>query len=262
MRIRKVFARLRQKFIPEPIWRHLTWLHFLRENTEKVIGPLTYNQDGLATRHNCDFIKEERFARAYKAGEETGSWGGATIHWRAFIACWAAQKGMSIEGDFVECGVNRGGLARTVLEYTALHQTSRKFYLLDTFNGLVERYITAEEKALGRRAGGHEECFDAVKITFSDYPNTVIIKGAIPETLSKVSASKIAYLSIDMNCTEPEIAAAEYFWDRLSSGAVMLLDDYGWGGHIMQKKAFDQFAVERGVLILALPTGQGLIIKP
>jgi len=69
-------------------------------------------------------------------------------------------------------------------------------------------------------------------------------------------------LHIDMNCTLPEIAAAEYFWDRLVSGAAMLLDDYGHGGHEEQKYAFDGFAKRKGVEILSLPTGQGLIIKP
>ena len=42
----------------------------------------------------------------------------------------------------------------------------------------------------------------------------------------------------------------------------MVLDDYGWRPHILQKQAWDAFAVERGVRILALPTGQGLIVKP
>jgi hypothetical protein len=41
-----------------------------------VMGPLTYNQDGLATRHNADFMHDTRFACAYDAGKTTGSWGG------------------------------------------------------------------------------------------------------------------------------------------------------------------------------------------
>lgn len=262
MQLRKVMVKLRQKFIPNSIWERLTWVHLLTRRTVRVAGPLTYNEDGLATKHNCDFINEPRFSRAYKAGEITGSWGGAAIHWRAYIACWAAQKGMSIEGDFVECGVNRGGLASAVLAYTELNKTTRKFYLLDTYNGLVEKYLNPEEIAQGRKAGGYEECFAAVTRTFSDYSNVVLIKGAVPETLNEVKADRIAYLSIDMNCTEPEIAAAEYFWDRLASGAVMLLDDYGWAGHMSQKNAFDDFAAKRGLEVLALPTGQGMIFKP
>ena len=65
----------------------------------------------------------------------------------------------------------------------------------------------------------------------------------------------------DMNCVQPEIAAAEYFWERLVPGAVMLLDDYGHAGHELQKEAFDRFSKHHGVPLLVLPTGQGLIIK-
>jgi predicted O-methyltransferase YrrM len=80
--------------------------------------------------------------------------------------------------------------------------------------------------------------------------------------LSQVPAKKVAYLSIDMNCVMPEIAAAEYLWDRIVSGGVILLDDYGWQGAIAQKRAFDEFAQKRNTLVLPLPTGQGVILKP
>jgi hypothetical protein len=65
-----------------------------------------------------------------------------------------------------------------------------------------------------------------------------------------------------MNNVMPEIAAAEYFWDKLVSGAVMVLDDYGFGTHVEQKLGFDAFAARKGVQVLSLPTGQGLIFKP
>jgi hypothetical protein len=65
-----------------------------------------------------------------------------------------------------------------------------------------------------------------------------------------------------MNCVEPEIAAAEFYWPRMVSGSIMLLDDYGWARHAAQKRAFDRFAQQREVMILRLPTGQGLIMKP
>ena len=61
-----------------------------------------------------------------------------------------------------------------------------------------------------------------------------------------------------MNCSPPEIAAINFFWDKLVPGAMVLLDDYGFVSYEEQKNAFDN---EKGIEILALPTGQGLIIK-
>jgi hypothetical protein len=227
-----------------------------------VYGKATYNQDGLVTTHNADFMHDPRFARAYAAGQATGSWTFGDLHWRAYIICWAAERGAALEGDFVECGVNRGGYALTVIHYVNFEALPKKFYLLDTYEGLVERYISPEEKARGVRVGEYEPCYDAVVRTFSPYPNAVIVRGPVPDTLPQVTTERISFLSIDMNTRDPEIAAAEYFWDRLVSGAVVVLDDYGWRKHYEQKRAFDEFARRRGTAVLALPTGQGLLFKP
>ena len=176
--------------------------------------------------------------------------------------CWAAERGANLEGDFVECGVNRGGYALSVIKYVEFEKLSKKFYLLDTYEGLLDQYISAEEQAHGVRVGEYEPCYDAVVRTFSPYSNVKIIRGAVPETLPQVDAEQIAFLSLDMNTRDPEIAAAECFWDRLVSGAAIVLDDYGWRKHLEQKLAFDEFARKRGVQVLSLPTGQGLILKP
>lgn len=214
------------------------------------------------TAHNADFIQEPRFKQAYEAGRQTGSWTFGDLHWRAYIICWAADYASRLPGDFVECGVNRGGYALAVINYVHFDQLPKTFYLLDTYEGLVERLISPEERAHGVRAGEYEACYDAVVRTFSPYSNVRIIKGIVPDTLPQVQTDQVCFLSIDMNTRDPEIATAEYFWDKLVRGAIMILDDYGWRKHLEQKRAFDEFARERGVQVLALPTGQGLIFKP
>lgn len=233
----------------------------------KLYAPLnfvTYNQDRLVTQHNCDFMQNELFQKAYLAGEATNSWKGQPIHWRLHILFWAAERARQMEGDFIECGVNRGGFSRAVIEYLDFTTLSpRKFYLLDTFNGLVEKFLTEEEKDNVRNEFVHfEECFDEVQKCFAGFENVILVRGVIPDTLPQVKTERVCFISIDMNCVEPEIAAAEYFWDKMVSGAAMVLDDYGWTEFINQKRAFDEFAKRKNVPILALPTGQGLILKP
>lgn len=84
----------------------------------------------------------------------------------------------------------------------------------------------------------------------------------VPDTLPQIDSDRIGYASIDMNCVEPEIAAVEFLWPRLLSGAIIILDDYGWKTHINQKHAWDEFAAQRNIRALSLPTGQGMLIKP
>jgi hypothetical protein len=221
----------------------------------------TYNQDGLITFHNADFLHDPLFRESYRLAKATGSWLGADLEWRVYIACWAALKGRSLPGDFVECGVDRGGLSRAVMHYIGFRNlTARKFYLLDTYCGFPDKY---RHLAVQSHLQHYGECHAAVLETFKEFTNAVIVRGPVPDTLPQVHSEQVCYLSLDMNCAEPEIAAAEYLWDRLVSGAVMVLDDYGYNeDYRRQKEAFDDFARRKGVAILLLPTGQGLIFKP
>lgn len=228
-----------------------------------LYGAARYNEDGLVSAHHPSFEDDPRFLAAYAAGKATGSWPHGDLRWRAHLVCWAAARGAGLPGDFVECGVNRGGYALTAMHYTGFPALGKRFFLLDTFEGLVAEQLGDDERAAGLRGGGYTPCHAAVLRTFAPFGDSVrIIRGVVPETLSQVDASRIAFLSIDMNAREPEIAAAEFFWDRLVPGAAMLLDDYGWRKHAAQRLAFDAFARDRGVPLLALPTGQGLILKP
>jgi O-methyltransferase len=242
-------------------------MHNLLHDKFKQIKILDRNQfayqtDGLFTIHNADFIDEPLFKESYKLGKATKSWGNNEIQWRAYVACWAAKQVKELPGDFVECGVNRGGLSRTIINYIDFKSLNKKFILMDTFNGLDDEFVSETEKnhGLNNESFGYSECYVDVKKTFEEF-NTDIIRGAIPATLEKAKTDNICFISIDMNCVAPEIAAAEYFWDKIVKGGIVLLDDYGWPNHIEQKHAFDDFAKKKGIQILSLPTGQGLIVK-
>lgn len=226
-------------------------------------GPLTYQADGVITSNNCDFIHEPRFKAAYAAAETTNPWEGFNMPWRVYIVCWFANYVKQLPGDFVECGVNTGAYARAIIEYVDFPRLNKTFYLLDTYEGLVATQITEKEKKAGIDSylRNYKNVYEQVVETFRNFP-VKIIKGAVPGTLPQCDAKQICYLSIDMNVMEPEIAAANYFWDKVVKGGVIILDDYGFPKHIEQKNAFDEFAKLKGVQILSLPTGQGIIFKP
>jgi SAM-dependent methyltransferase len=80
--------------------------------------------------------------------------------------------------------------------------------------------------------------------------------------LPRIDSPKIAFAHIDLNCAPPEVAAMEYLWPRLVPGALVVLDDYAYRGYETQKAAMDGFAASKGVQVLSLPTGQGLILRP
>jgi hypothetical protein len=165
-----------------------------------------------------------------------------------------------LAGDFVECGVNTGILSLAVCQYVDFNSLSKRFYLFDTFSGIPQEQMSDAERKLERFP--YFECFELARKNFAPFPGAVLIRGRIPETLSTVEIDKVAYLSIDMNIAYPERRAIEYFWPKVVSGALVVLDDYGWQGHEEQRATMVEFARSAGVEILALPTGQGLLIKP
>jgi O-methyltransferase len=247
--------------------RDLTTLH--AEIEKHVLIPkqgLTYAQDLLFTYHNADFMKDPLFIETYNLVKEIDAGHllkDYDIQWRIHVLCWAASHAKNLEGDFVDCGVSTGLFARGVIHYVDFPKLNKKYYLLDTFCGMDPRYSSPYEMqrneiiGYGKRKGVYEK----VKETFAGF-NVEIIKGAIPDTLSQVKTEKVCYLSIDMNCVLPEIAALEFFWDKMVGGGVIILDDYGYPGCIEQKIAHDAFAKSKNVQVLSLPTCQGMIIKP
>ncbi|MEE6176638.1 TylF/MycF/NovP-related O-methyltransferase [Mycobacterium sp. 050134] len=230
-----------------------------------------YAADGLISIHRHAFMDDPQFQRAYRRGVQAiGGRDRYHWHWRVNVGLWAASCASRLDGDFVECGVNYGFLSSAVMEFLEWDRLGKTFYLLDTFAGLDSRYITAGESRSGilkknkkhLRDGFYVNSVDGVRANFAQWHNHRIIVGAIPETLEQVEARTIAFLHIDMNCAPPEVAALRNLWPRLVPGAFVLLDDYAFRGSEEQRLAMDAVASELGVSICALPTGQGLLIKP
>jgi len=236
----------------------------LHPNNKKI---LKYSTDGLHTFHNCDFIQHPRFQQAYQYGLLNAR-PGISVEWRVHVALWAATQCAHLEGDFIECGVHTGILSGAIMTWLNFERMSdKKYYLLDTFKGIPLEQISSAEFNIGvahmnRKYDFGDKTYLDVKEKFKKWENCKIIRGKVPDTLVQVASENFSYVSIDMNVSSAEIAAAEFLWPKLVPGAIMLLDDYGWDNHIQQKIAFDEFALRHGVQILSLPTGQAILMKP
>src|SRR5438445_13105668 len=98
-----------------------------------TVANRTYMADGLITRNTAYFLNDEKFLSAYAKGKATGSWMRMDPQWRVYTACWAACHAAGLPGDFVECGVHRGGMALTIVEYLNFKSLAKRFFLLDTY---------------------------------------------------------------------------------------------------------------------------------
>jgi len=163
-----------------------------------------------------------------------------------------------ISGDFVECGVWRGGsimaMARQLGE---LGIADRRLWLYDTFTGMTQPTredveagtgVTAQEmlESTAVADGNNVWCvagrLDVEKNVFSTgYPQEkfIFVEGDVAQTLSESVPESIALLRLDTDWYASTKRSLEVLYSRLQPGGVCILDDYGhWEG---ARKAVDEY---------------------
>jgi hypothetical protein len=153
-------------------------------------------------------------------------------------------------------------------EMVDLSCASKKFYIYDTFTGLVPQYSSAADFPGAPQYLEHidkeyraSDIEGYVRSRFRNKEYVVVTKGVVPDVLHDIAPERIAFLHLDLNSPRAETAALEFLLDRVSPGGIVVFDDYGWKHFQNHKEATDRWVAARGQVILELPTGQGLMIK-
>lgn len=214
--------------------------------------PGVFAKHGLITPMYHGWMDDERFQRAKKAALATN--GGVNLgnDWSLHTILWAAEHAIRCGETIVECGTNRGYCMRAVCE---LHPAAY-IYCFDTFRGFPAKYPPDSADV-----PIYTDCWAEVKKTFQPFKNVYLIPGTVPDSLNMWPGLRIGLLHIDMNCAAPEVAAVKSFWKDIIPGGLVISDDYGHVGFDVQRRAWDALAKDLDRQVLALPTGQGMIIK-
>lgn len=170
-----------------------------------------------------------------------------------------------IAGDFVECGVWRGGsMMAMALALMARGDTSRHLYLYDTFEGMSEP--TEHDKALGGELAKSQlertdrdhplwavAGLDDVRANLAStgYPAERIhyVQGKVEDTIPGTQPERIALLRLDTDWYESTRHELQHLYPRLARHGVLVIDDYGhWQG---ARRAVDEyFAASREPVFL------------
>ena len=167
-----------------------------------------------------------------------------------------AQHARQLPGDFLECGVFRGGtallLARTLAQ--------RKLWLFDSFEGLP---TASKDKGDHYQRGDFgETSLEAVSALLSPYLNNIEIKkGWIPASFAGLEHLRFSFAHVDVDLYEPAFECCQFIWPRLVAGGVMIFDDYGFPACRGERNAVDAFFTGKKQPVIALPTGQALVFK-
>lgn len=168
-----------------------------------------------------------------------------------------------IPGDFVECGVWRGGSVMAMAgELQRLGVTDRRIWLYDTFAGMTAPTAEDVEAGTGVTAtqmlaetpvgdgnnvwcvAGRADVEANVRSTGYPFENFVFVEGDAAQTLRSQAPSSVALLRIDTDWYASTRAGLEELYPRLAPGGVCILDDYGhWQG---ARQAVDEYFDSQG----------------
>jgi len=154
-----------------------------------------------------------------------------------------AQK---IEGDFVECGVCNGGSAAAIA--CAFRGTKRHVWLYDSFEGLPEPNNVDGTDArdwVGKCLGSEDRVREALTLARFPEEDYTIRKGWFQDTFHQALPGVISLLHIDADWYESVMFSLDTFYDRVSDGGIVVLNDFGhWEGC---REAFYDFAQKRNL---------------
>ncbi len=164
----------------------------------------------------------------------------------------------NLRGAFVECGTWKGGAAATMATVAHRHESNRKTWYFDSFEGMPPP-TKEDKKNEGKRGGAEDLTGDVLAASVSEveelifkklklsHENNVIVKGWFHETLpeKKKEIGPIAILRLDGDWYESTKACLEELYDQVIPGGYVIIDDYGsWAGC---KKAVHEFFKKRGI---------------
>ncbi len=177
-------------------------------------------------------------------------------HWAIIQSIKHISK-YNIKGDFVECGVWKGGNLILFKIISDKFNLNNRIYAFDTFEGMPEpggedfdlKGINAKQIYDKYRNKDIKWCYsnlEEVKSNIMSFNKKYIdefnfIKGKVENTLidERNLPEKISLLRLDTDFYESTKKELEVLYPRLSSGGVLIIDDYGhWKG---TKKAVDEY---------------------
>jgi hypothetical protein len=171
-----------------------------------------------------------------------------------------------IPGDFVECGVWKGGSMMAIAEtLIRLGVTDRQLWLFDTYAGMTEptaidiaqndeiasdlliKEVNQKSESIIWAFSTIEEVKKNVSIINYPVENIHFVEGDVLDTIPDNSPAKIALLRLDTDWYESTKHELLFLYPNLTKNGILIIDDYGyWRG---SRQAVDEYITEKKLCI-------------
>lgn len=166
---------------------------------------------------------------------------------------------LNIEGDVAECGTYKGASAYFLARHIITSPLSKRLCLFDSFAGLSS---PSPQDGTWWAKGDLASSMDDVLATLSslgDQSFVDLFPGWIPERFSEVASRKFCFVHIDVDLAEPTLDCLNFFYSRMTTGGLILFDDYGHQSCPGVTDAVDEFMKNRDEKIINLASGGAFI---
>jgi len=173
------------------------------------------------------------------------------------------RQALLCEGDFLEAGVYRGGTARLIRNILTSSQRQesgslRHLHLFDTFEGMPE---VDTSRDMHRSQDFIDTNLESVSAFVGAEDWIHYHKGIIPETFASLGSLRLAFAHVDVDIYKSVLDCCEFIYPRLSSGGILLFDDYGAPSCPGARAAVDRFFSGKPEVLLVLHTGQAIVFR-
>jgi O-methyltransferase len=176
--------------------------------------------------------------------------------------CWYltafTRQALNLDGNFLEAGTYRGGTALLLREELERAPAGRKFYVLDSFEGMRETDATEDRHKAGDLS---DTSLEAVQRVVGTPPFIEYRKGWIPETFAGLENERFAFAHVDVDLYRSILDCCDFLYPRLQPGGFMVFDDYGFSNNPGARKAVDEFFANEREVPIVLGSGQAVICK-
>ncbi|HEY6519250.1 MAG TPA: TylF/MycF/NovP-related O-methyltransferase [Roseiarcus sp.] len=183
--------------------------------------------------------------------------------YRCFELWRLVEQSAKLEtGALIEIGVWRGGTAALIATRARDLGLGDKIYACDTFSGIVKAGAEDPHYAGGEHADTSARSVETLFYDTLKLHNIEILTGIFPEeTGAKVANLKFRFCHIDVDIYQSAKDVAEWIWERLVPGGIIVYDDYGWDTTPGVARYVDPQLTLKDRIVLHNLNGHAIVIK-
>lgn len=148
-----------------------------------------------------------------------------------------------VHGDFIECGVWRGGACILAKAIYKENNKPNKVFVADSFKGLPRPSHPKDAGDIHYKATELQVSQEQVRKNFERFGlldnDVIFLEGWFKDTLKTAPVDRLSILRLDGDMYESTMDSLEALYPKLSDGGYLIIDDYRW--HMPCQQAVDEY---------------------